>query len=188
MRSRFYVAFAVVCVAALAGCNQNNADAAQGGQDQQAKTSQYDLSDASNQKFLADYSAKDGVVTLPSGLRYRVIKKGNGIQPKYSDDLVTVTYKGWLINGKVFDQTPPGQTAQFPAGGLIPGWVQALSLMHAGDEWELVVPSDMGYGPSGQGPIPPNQTLVFDMTLLKVDPAPDPANQAPGAPAPDQTP
>ena len=75
----------------------------------------------------------------------------------------------WMINGKVFDQH---NGATFPAGQLIPGWVEALSLMKEGDSWELVVPSDLGYGPDGAGgDIPPNQTLVFDMTLLKVKPA-----------------
>jgi FKBP-type peptidyl-prolyl cis-trans isomerase FklB len=84
--------------------------------------------------------------------------------------MVTVTYKGWLINGKVFDQTPPGQTATFPAGRLIPGWVEALSLMKEGDEWQLVIPSDLGYGARGAGAdIPPNQTLVFDMKLVAVN-------------------
>ena len=86
--------------------------------------------------------------------------------------MVTVNYKGWLINGKVFDQTQPGADRDFPAGQLIPGWVEALSLMKEGDSWELVMPSDLGYGPQGAGKdIPADQTLVFDMTLVKVTPA-----------------
>jgi FKBP-type peptidyl-prolyl cis-trans isomerase len=101
-----------------------------------------------------------------------VLKAGKGKSPQSGDNTVTVTYKGWLINGKVFDQTKPGQTADFPAGQLIPGWVEALSLMKEGDSWQLVVPSELGYGAEGAGnDIPPNQTLVFDMTLLKVTPA-----------------
>jgi FKBP-type peptidyl-prolyl cis-trans isomerase FklB len=132
----------------------------------------YDLSAASNAKFLKDNAAKEGVKTLPSGLQYRVIKTGGGKSPR-GGDLVTVTYKGWLISGKVFDQTQPGQTAQFPANRLIPGWVEALQLMKEGDEWELVIPSELGYGEQGAGDdIPPNQVLVFDMQLLKVDAAP----------------
>lgn len=132
----------------------------------------YDLSAASNQKFLADNAAKPGVFKTKDGLQYRVLKAGHGKSPQYADDQVTVTYKGWMINGKVFDQTKPGQTATFPAGQLIPGWVEALSLMKEGDTWELVIPSELGYGPEGAGAdIPPNQTLVFDMTLLKVKPA-----------------
>ncbi len=81
-------------------------------------------------------------------------------------------YKGELINGKVFDQTQPGKTATFPAGALIPGWIEALSLMKEGDHWQIVLPSDLGYGSEGAGSdIPSNQTLVFDMTLEKVTPA-----------------
>jgi FKBP-type peptidyl-prolyl cis-trans isomerase len=128
-----------------------------------------DLSAAANQAYLAANAAKQGVVTRPSGLQYRVIKTGIGKTPKTSD-LVQVTYKGWLIDGTVFDQTKPGQPAEFPAGRLIPGWVEALSLMKEGDEWELVIPSSLAYSErgAGDGLIPANQTLVFDMTLLKV--------------------
>jgi FKBP-type peptidyl-prolyl cis-trans isomerase len=132
----------------------------------------YDLSAASNQKFLADNLARPGVIKTPDGLQYRVLKAGHGQSPQYGGDQVTVTYKGWMINGKVFDQTKPGETATFPAGQLIPGWVEALSMMKEGDSWELVIPSDLAYGERGAGAdIPPNQTLVFDMTLLKVTPA-----------------
>ena len=132
----------------------------------------YDLSAASNQKFLADNAAKPGVTKTADGLQYRVLKAGHGKSPQYADDQVTVTYKGWMINGKVFDQTKPGKTATFPAGELIPGWIEALSLMKEGDDWELVIPSELGYGERGAGSdIPPNQTLVFDMNLIKVTPA-----------------
>lgn len=137
-----------------------------------APQAKYDLSAAANQKFLTDNAAKPGVFKTPDGLQYRVLTAGKGKSPQSGDDMVTVSYKGWLINGKVFDQTQKGQTAVFPAGQLIPGWVEALSLMKEGDSWELVVPSDLGYGPDGAGnDIPPNQTLIFDMTLLKVAPA-----------------
>ena len=139
---------------------------------EQSATAQYDLSAASNQKFLTDYAAKPGAFKTQDGLQYRVLKAGTGKSPRSADDMVTVSYKGWLINGKVFDQTQKGQTAEFPAGQLIPGWVEALSLMKEGDHWELAVPSDLGYGPDGAGnDIPPNQSLVFDMTLIKVTPA-----------------
>ena len=133
---------------------------------------QYDLTAASNQKFLTDYAAKPGTFKTQDGLLYRVLKPGTGKSPQSGGDMVTVKYKGWLIDGKVFDQTKDGETAEFPAGQLIPGWVEALSLMKEGDHWQLVVPSDLGYGPDGAGSdIPPNQTLVFDMTLVKVTPA-----------------
>ena len=159
-------AVALLCALALAACGQKKETAPAG----------YDLSAASNARFLADNRAKDGVKTLPDGLQYRVIKSGSGKSPKSGADIVTVTYKGWLINGKVFDQTQEGQTASFPAGRLIPGWVEALRLMKEGDEWELVIPSDLGYGADGAGDaIPPNQTLMFDMTLLQVTPEAPPS-------------
>ncbi|HVZ68757.1 MAG TPA: FKBP-type peptidyl-prolyl cis-trans isomerase [Rhizomicrobium sp.] len=133
-------------------------------------TPSYTLSEQSNQEFLADNAAKNGVVKRPSGLQYRVLHAGTGKTVTSGNDLVTVTYKGWLIDGKVFDQTPPGRYAQFPAGRLIPGWVEALSLMKEGDEWQIVIPSNLGYGANGAGAdIPPNQTLVFDMKLVKVN-------------------
>jgi FKBP-type peptidyl-prolyl cis-trans isomerase len=129
-----------------------------------------DLSPESNQQFLADNTKRPGIMVLPDGLQYRVIKSGSGKSPT-PNDLVTVTYRGSLINGMVFDETQPGKTATFPAGQLIPGWVEALQKMKEGDEWELVIPSNLGYGEAGAGGvIPPNQTLVFDMALLKVEP------------------
>jgi len=94
---------------------------------------------------------------------------GHGKQIHGPDDTVTVTYKGWTIDGHVFDQTESGRTASFPAGRLIRGWVEALKLMHEGDEWQLVIPSKLGYGEAGAGAdIGPNQTLVFDMKLISV--------------------
>ena len=132
----------------------------------------YDLTPKSNDKYLTDFAAKPGAIKTQDGLEYRVIKAGTGKQPQSGADMVTVFYKGALINGKVFDQTQPGKPASFPAGALIPGWIEALSLMKEGDHWEIVLPSWLGYGPQGAGDdIPPDQTLVFDMTLVKVDPA-----------------
>jgi len=113
------------------------------------------------------------VTKLPDGLMYRVIKAGTGPQVQKDSDVVTVYYKGALISGKVFDQTKPEEPAQFAAGGLIPGWVEALKLMKTGDTWELVVPAALGYGADGAGDtIPADQTLVFTMTLAKVEYAP----------------
>jgi len=163
MRLKFFAAIAMTLV--LVACSKHDAPRAT-----------YDLSATSNTKFLADNKAKDGVKTTPTGLQYRVIKAGSGAGVTSGGDMVTVMYKGWTIDGKVFDQTPPGETRQFPAGQLIPGWVEALRMMHAGDEWELVIPSQLGYGESGtpDGSIAPNQTLVFDMTLVSVEPAAPP--------------
>ncbi|HEX2593998.1 MAG TPA: FKBP-type peptidyl-prolyl cis-trans isomerase [Rhizomicrobium sp.] len=163
MRLKMF-AFATLLAATavtISGCNQEKKeDSVPGG---------YDLSHESNLKYLRDNALKPGVKSMPDGLQYKVIATGNGKPVTRNDDMVTVTYKGQLIDGKVFDQTPAGQTATFPAGGLIPGWVEALSMMHEGDEWQLVIPSNLGYGPAGAGEtIPPNQTLVFDMKLISV--------------------
>jgi FKBP-type peptidyl-prolyl cis-trans isomerase len=136
-----------------------------------APAPKYDLSQAANQRFLADNAHKKGVTRLPDGLQYRVLTRGHGKSILGADDLVTVRYKGWLINGTVFDQSKPNSPAQFPAGRLIPGWVEALKHMRVGDEWELVIPAELGYGADGAGDtIPPNQTLVFDMKLLAISP------------------
>jgi FKBP-type peptidyl-prolyl cis-trans isomerase len=157
------IAVLVLGAVALGGCGKPAL--AQG-------ASGYSLSPDSNKKFLADNAAKKGVIVLPSGLQYRVLRSGTGISPTGPMDMVTVTYKGWLIDGTVFDQTQPGQTAQFPAGRLIRGWVEALRHMKEGDEWQLVIPASLGYGANGAGAtIPPNQTLVFDMQLVSVAPA-----------------
>lgn len=151
-------------VAALAACEKTSNAAA---------TASYDTSADANKRFLADYAARPGVTKLPDGLMYRVIKAGSGPQVQKNSDVVTVFYKGALINGKVFDQTKPEEPAQFPAGGLIPGWVEALKLMKTGDTWEIVVPADLGYGSDGAGDaIPPDQTLVFTLALAKVEYAP----------------
>lgn len=164
---RFRTAPMLVGFLLLSACGQKTSGTAE------KPLPHYDLSAASNKKFLADFGAKPGVVKTADGLEYRVVKSGTGKAPQSGADMVTVNYKGALINGKVFDQTQPGHPATFPAGGLIPGWVEALSLMREGDEWELVIPSELGYGPegAGNGVIPGNQTLVFDMTLLSVTPA-----------------
>ena len=163
MRKNVLASLAAIALSAVlvSACNQEK---------EKMANHSYTLSDESNQEFLTDNAAKDGVVKRPSGLQYRVVHAGNGKSVTNGGDMVTVTYKVGLINGKVFDQTPPGQTAKFPAGRLIPGWVEALSLMKEGDEWQLVIPSDLAYGARGAGAdIPPNQTLVFDMKLIAVN-------------------
>ena len=129
-----------------------------------------DLSPAANAAFLVANAKKAEVVSVP-GIQYSVVKSGKGAQPG-RHDCVTVYYKGSLIDGKVFDETKPGKPATFPAGALIPGWVEALQMMHAGDKWKLVIPSGLAYGKAGAGDglIPANQTLVFEIELLKVSP------------------
>jgi len=147
------------------------------------------LSPEANAAYLKANAAKPGVVVEPSGLQYRIIKSGYGKRPG-ARDTVTVYYKGQLINGTTFDATEPGFPAQFTVNRLIPGWTEALMLMREGDHWQLVIPPNLAYGPAGNGPIPPNQTLVFDLELLKDAPPPpkqpgqddDDSHPGPGAP------
>lgn len=119
--------------------------------------------------FLAANKAKEGVVTLPSGLQYKIITKGTGKTPKATDTVET-NYKGMLINGTEFDSSyKRGQSATFPVNGVIAGWTEALQLMKEGGKWELYIPSELAYGEKGAGQvIQPNSVLVFEIELLKV--------------------
>ncbi len=118
--------------------------------------------------FLAQNAKAPGVATLPSGLQYKVVKAGDakGPSPK-PGDAIKVNYEGKLLDGTVFDSSfQRGKPVLMPLGGLVPAWMEALPLMHPGDEWILYVPPDLGYGPQGQGPIPANSVLVFRIQLL----------------------
>jgi FKBP-type peptidyl-prolyl cis-trans isomerase FklB len=132
------------------------------------------LSLQANQAFLAANAHKPGVIVRPSGLQFRIIQNGFGKRPS-ATDTVTVYYTGKLINGTVFDGTSPGLPFSTKVnGGIIVGWTEALEIMREGDHWELVIPANLGYGDRGQGDgvIPPNQTLVFDLRLIATTPAP----------------
>jgi FKBP-type peptidyl-prolyl cis-trans isomerase FklB len=136
-----------------------------------ARAESYDLSPESNAKFLADFATKPGVIKLKDGLMYRVIKPGNGhgTSPIARQDISVVEYKGWLIDGKVFDATQ-GEPRRFQTGGVIAGWTEALFKMKTGDEWQVVIPAALAYGDKGRGSIiPPNQTLVFLVRLDSVE-------------------
>jgi len=118
--------------------------------------------------FLAQNAKAPGVTTLPSGLQYKVLKAGDakGPSPK-PGDAIKVHYEGKLADGTVFDSSfQRGKPVLMPLGGLVPAWMEALPLMHPGDEWILYVPPDLGYGPEGQGPIPPNSVLIFRIQFL----------------------
>lgn len=119
--------------------------------------------------FLAANGKKKGVVTLPSGLQYKVITAGKGAKPK-ATDTVTVNYKGTLINGTEFDSSfKRGEPATFPLNGVIRGWTEALQLMPEGSKWQLVIPAALAYGDRGAGrDIGPNSTLVFEVELLSI--------------------
>lgn len=120
-------------------------------------------------KFLADNAKKPGVVTLPSGLQYQVVASGKGASPT-KNQRVKVHYHGTLINGTVFDSSVQrGEPAVFQVGQVIPGWVEALQKMKAGDKWKLFIPPELAYGPRGAGGvIEPNAALVFDVELIEV--------------------
>ena len=123
---------------------------------------------AEGQAFLAENKKKDGVVTLPSGLQYKVLAEGSGKMPKVTDS-VTVHYRGTLIDGKEFDNSHKrGQPATFQVGKVIRGWTEALQLMKEGSKWELFIPPQLAYGDRGTGSIPPNSTLIFEVELISV--------------------
>ena len=120
--------------------------------------------------FLAENRKKDSVITLPSGLQYKVIKKGAGKTPK-ATDTVTVNYLGSLINGTEFDSSyRRGQPASFKVNGVIRGWTEALQLMQEGAKWQLFIPSDLAYGERGAGrDIGPYSTLIFEVELISIE-------------------
>jgi FKBP-type peptidyl-prolyl cis-trans isomerase FklB len=119
--------------------------------------------------FFEENKKKEGVITLPSGLQYKVVTEGKGKTPKLTDT-VTVNYRGTLINGTEFDSSyKRGQPATFPVKGVIPGWTEALQLMKEGSKWQLFIPSKLGYGEKGAGSvIGPDAALIFDVELISV--------------------
>lgn len=121
------------------------------------------------EKFLTENKTKDGITTLPSGLQYKILKNGDGVKPQASDN-VKCHYEGRLIDGTVFDSSiKRGEPAEFPVGGVIQGWVEALQLMTTGSKWQLYIPSALAYGVNGAGQaIGPNETLIFDVELLEI--------------------
>jgi FKBP-type peptidyl-prolyl cis-trans isomerase FklB len=120
--------------------------------------------------FLKANSSKADVITLPSGLQYKILVEGTGPKPKATDK-VTTHYHGTLINGTVFDSSVErGQPATFPVNGVIAGWIEALQLMPTGSKWQLYVPSDLAYGTRGASElIGPNTTLIFDVELISIN-------------------
>lgn len=118
--------------------------------------------------FLDKNKARKGVTTTASGLQYEVMKRGAGPKAKATDTVV-VRYHGTLIDGTVFDSSVErGDTAEFPVGGVIAGWTEALQLMAAGDKFKLFIPPALGYGPRANGKIPANSALVFEVELVKI--------------------
>ncbi len=127
-----------------------------------------ELSKEKNEAFLDENSKKDGVSVTGTGLQFRSLKAGAGKSPGPTS-VVTVHYTGKLINGKKFDSSVGGEPISFPLNRVIPGWTEGLQLMKEGETAELVIPQDLGYGARGApGAIPPYQTLVFEVELIKV--------------------
>lgn len=133
------------------------------------------LAEETNKKegdaFLAANKTKEGVVTLPSGLQYKVIKQGTGPKPTATDSVVC-NYRGTLIDGKEFDSSyKRGEPTTFPVNGVIKGWTEALQLMPVGSKWQLFVPAELAYGARGAGPdIGPDSTLIFEVELMSIQP------------------
>lgn len=129
--------------------------------------------------FLENNKKRKGVIILPNGLQYEVIKSGdvNGSSPKITDT-VEVNYSGTLIDGTEFDNSfKRGEAAAFPVGGVIKGWIEILQLMKPGDHWKVYIPSELAYGASGAGSaIPPNSVLIFEIVLEKIRVAAAPAD------------
>jgi len=139
--------------------------------EQQAKMKETaDKNKTEGEAFLAANKSKDGVVTLPSGLQYKILTAGTGPKPTASDS-VKCNYRGTLINGTEFDSSyKRGQPATFAVGQVIKAWTEALELMPVGSKWQLFVPSSLAYGERGAGAeIGPNATLIFEVELLSIE-------------------
>ena len=131
---------------------------------------------ADGAKFLEENKKKPGVKTTASGLQYKAEKEGTGAQPK-ATDMVTVNYRGTLIDGTEFDSSyKRGQPATFPVNGVIKGWTEALQLMKVGSKYQLWIPSNLAYGERSVSPeLGPNATLIFEVELMDAKPPPTPA-------------
>ncbi|TWI54313.1 FKBP-type peptidyl-prolyl cis-trans isomerase FklB [Pseudomonas duriflava] len=118
--------------------------------------------------FLLENAKREEVVLLPSGLQYEVLVEGQGEKPSRQSHVRT-HYHGTLVDGTVFDSSyERGQPAEFPVGGVIAGWIEALQLMGVGSKWRLYVPSELAYGAQSVGNIPPHSALIFDVELLEI--------------------
>lgn len=137
---------------------------------QQENAAKFEPNKKAGEAYLAANKTKDSVVSLPSGLQYKILRKGNGPKPAASDKVKT-HYHGTLIDGTVFDSSVQrGEPISFPVGGVIPGWVEALQLMPVGSKWRLFIPYQLAYGERGSGPsIPPYSALIFDVELLGIE-------------------
>lgn len=129
---------------------------------------------AEGEVFLAKNKTEPGVITLPDGLQYKIIREGDGPKPS-AEDTVTVNYTAKLVDGTEYDSSEKTDPAQFPADHVIHGWTEALTNMPVGSKWQLFIPPDLAYGAYGRPPrVPPNATLIFDVELLSIEPPKSP--------------
>lgn len=135
-----------------------------------ARKAKEEKAKAAGKHFLEENAKKEGVVTLPSGLQYKILQQGTGTIAKATDK-VKVKYEGRLIDGTVFDSTDKhgGQPMTFAPNQVIKGWTEALCLMPAGSKWQLYIPQELAYGARGAGTIPPYSTLIFDVEVVEVE-------------------
>merc|ERR1719231_538844 len=135
--------------------------------------------DAEGTKYLEENAKKEGVVTLPSGLQYKVLRKGDGTHHPTVDSPCETHYEGTLIDGTVFDSSyKRGSPTTFAPNQLIKGWTEAMQLMVEGDKWEMYIPSELGYGDSGSGAkIPGGSVLVFTTEIIKINGGTKPADK-----------
>lgn len=154
-----------------AECFQGKIKAIQDAREQKKKA-EADANKLKGEQWLAENAKKEGVVTLPSGLQYKVLTAGKGVTPKAEDE-VTVKYEGRLIDGTEFDSSykRPGETTKFKCNQVIKGWTEALTMMPEGSKWELYIPQDLAYGDRAQGAIPACSALIFTVELVSVTPA-----------------
>lgn len=169
--SVLFVAAVAVSALTLGACQRAR------GQDGPERAAGASTQGGASAAFMTKIAKEPGVVVLPSGLAYKIVKSGPSSGPSAkTGDEVKVNYEGTLTDGTVFDSSyKNGEPVVFPVGGLIPGWNEALTLMKPGDIWILYVPPALGYGPDGKGPIPPDSVLVFKLELLGVLPEGGPA-------------
>ena len=130
---------------------------------------QFNNHKTAGEEFLRENKEKEGIVTLPSGLQYEILKEGSGVKPK-AEDIVRVHYKGTLIDGTEFESSYGGDPAEFPVNRVIQGWVEALQLMPVGSTWKLFIPQELAYADSPRpgGKIEPFMALVFEVELLDI--------------------
>ena len=180
MRKFLIIAFA----ASLAACGQKQSASEIAQADAKAEADSMAKEDAAAMKassgnldagkaWMAQNAQVKGVVTLPSGVQYRVLREGpaGGAKPTMSD-AVLVNYEGKLIDGKIFDSSyERGEPTDFPLAGVVPGWAEALTHMKPGDMFEVVLPPALAYGPEPKGELPGNSTLIFKIELLRVLPS-----------------